>query len=278
MATSTPRTKATAQQEDTIRQLLAAGLIAEARKIVQAYNCTTSLLPSEQTIKALEKFITEDEDLIKVKEMIKILSNEQDTVLILGETGTGKELLARALHSDREGKFLSLNCAALPRELIESELFGHIAGSFTGAIKDRIGILQAANGGTVFLDEIGELPMLAQAAMLRTLQEKTIRKVGSNVEEGINCRIVCATWHDLGEEVKGNRFRNDLFYRLNRIVLKTKPLRDRPADINEIIDSLDKGRKVNEDMIEQIKELPLHGNVRELENLIRRIELFGSLD
>lgn len=234
-------------------------------------------LGSPKTLEWLGKYITTDKDTQREKDKCKLLSNTEDVVTILGETGTGKELLAQALHGARTGKFIALNCAAIPDELIESEMFGHVAGAFTGAIKDRIGKFQAAYDGTLFLDEVGELPLMAQASLLRVLQEKKIVRVGSNDEIAVKVRIVCATWHNLEEQVAKGLFRTDLYYRLTRIILKTKPLASRPEDLDLIITVLDKNKKVTPELREQIKGLPLKGNVRELENIIRRVELFGEI-
>lgn len=278
----TTKQKPTPEQQQLIEKLIGEGLIDNAKKILQDLNLYDIRFASTKTEEWLNRFITTDIELDKVKNKCRILSNTEDIVLILGETGTGKELLARSLHGDREGKFLALNCAAIPDTLIESELFGAIAGAYTGSIKDRAGIFQASGNGTVFLDEIGELPDMAQAALLRTLQERTIRKVGSMVEEKITCRIVCATWHDLKIEMVAGRFRKDLYYRLSRVVLKTKALRERLEDIPLLIKHFDRESKVtSEDMINKIIENMKQngsGNVREIENIIRRIELFGEVE
>lgn len=273
------KTKPTPEQELLLKSLLEKGLISNAREICKLYNIYHPSITSEASEKWLAKFITQDDRMKKVKDKCRILTNANDIVLIVGETGTGKELLAQSLHGDRSGKFLAINCAAIPDELIESELFGHIAGAFTGAFKDRVGIFQAAHNGTVFLDEVGELPLIAQASLLRALQENTVRKIGTNSEEKINCRIVCATWHDLKLSVEKGVFRRDLYYRLGRIVLHTCPLRERPGDIELIIDALDTGKKLSKEYRERVVTYITSngaGNVRELENIIRRVELFGE--
>jgi len=212
-------------------------------------------------------------------------------VLIEGETGTGKELLARAIHeaSPRKGKpFLAVNCGAIPSELIESELFGHEKGAFTGADKQKKGYFEAANRGTLFLDEIGELPMLAQAKILRALQEKEITKLGATQPIKFDVRIIAATNRNLIDEVATNHFRSDLFYRIAVAVLKLPPLRERPGDISLLIDRL--LDQINQESVDEpgykykkisasAKNLMLQhswpGNVRELQNTLCRAALWS---
>ena len=212
-------------------------------------------------------------------------------VLIEGETGTGKELLARAIHeaSPRKGKpFLAVNCGAIPSELIESELFGHEKGAFTGADKQKKGYFEAANKGTLFLDEIGELPMLAQAKILRALQEKEITKLGATQPIKFDVRIIAATNRNLIDEVAANHFRSDLFYRIVVAVLKLPPLRERSGDISLLIDRL--LNQINQESVDEpgykykkisasAKNLMLQhswpGNVRELQNTLRRAALWS---
>ncbi len=238
----------------------------------------TNLIPTASD-KELDNFITNDASLIKVKGKVKRLAEltQHLPVLILGESGTGKEILARALHGSRTGKFVAINITALPNELLESELFGHVKGSFTGANENRVGLMEEANNGTLFLDEIGEMPIGIQAKLLRALQEKAIRRVGDNKHIDISCRIVCATHCDLLELIKEKRFRADLYWRLQYSILKTKPLRERREDVFEILDAvLDPDGKVPDDVREQWSKLDLHGNVRELEALVYNYLLFGK--
>ncbi|TXH98607.1 MAG: sigma-54-dependent Fis family transcriptional regulator, partial [Pseudomonas sp.] len=204
------------------------------------------------------------------------------TVLIQGESGTGKELVARALHNlskRAKAPMISVNCAAIPETLIESELFGHEKGAFTGASAGRAGLVEAADGGTLFLDEIGELPLEAQARLLRVLQEGEIRRVGSVQSQKVDVRLIAATHRDLKTLAKTGQFREDLYYRLHVIALKLPPLRERGADVIEIARSFlarqcaRMGReelRFSQDAEQAIRHYPWPGNVRELENAIER--------
>jgi len=210
------------------------------------------------------------------------------TVLILGESGTGKELVARAIHeqSNRsDAQLISVNCAAIPETLIESELFGHEKGAFTGATAVRQGLVEAADGGTLFLDEIGELPLEAQARLLRVLQESEIRRVGSVQSKKVNVRLVAATHRNLKELAKKGEFREDLYYRLNVVELKLPPLRDRGDDVIELAQKLLERacEKLNRPLLSfsnqcerDIKRYPWPGNVRELENAVERAVILND--
>jgi transcriptional regulator with PAS, ATPase and Fis domain len=209
-------------------------------------------------------------------------------ILIEGESGTGKELLARAIHqaSPRSGRaFQVVNCGAVPSELVESELFGHLKGSFTGATKDHVGHFEAADGGTLFLDEIGELPLPAQVKLLRALQEGEVRRVGDSKLMRVDVRVVAATNRELGEEVKAGRFREDLFYRLAVLILKVPPVRERDGDLGPLIDGLlqrineqserakepgFKRKKLSVNARKLLMQEIWPGNIRELENTLRR--------
>ena len=204
------------------------------------------------------------------------------TVLILGETGTGKELIAKAIHNlsnRKENAFITVNCAALPVQLIESELFGHEKGSFTGAIEKRIGKFEVANGGTIFLDEIGELPLEIQAKLLRVLQEKEFERLGGKSTVHSDVRIVAATNRNLEKEVEQGKFRSDLFFRLNVFPIIVPPLRERKDDIPLLIKYfIDKYSKKLGKEVKSIKKSDLDillkydwpGNIRELEHIIER--------
>ena len=204
------------------------------------------------------------------------------TVLILGESGTGKELVARAIHdlgARKAAPFIAINMAAIPRELIEAELFGHEAGAFTGATATRTGLVEAAHGSTLFLDEIGELPLEAQARLLRVLQESEIRKVGSVQSKKVDVRLVVATHRDLKQLVVDGLFREDLYYRINVMTLLIPPLRDRGNDILELADAIlvRTCKRLKTPVLSfaesaslAIAKYPWPGNVRELENAIER--------
>ncbi|MFO0775332.1 MAG: sigma-54 dependent transcriptional regulator [Nitrospiraceae bacterium] len=218
----------------------------------------------------------------EVFDLIQRVAESPTNILISGESGTGKELVAKAIHfnSDRkQGPFVAINCAAIPETLLESELFGHLRGAFTDAKTDRRGLFEEADKGTLFLDEIGELPVTLQAKLLRAIQEKEIRRVGSPRPTSVDVRIIAATNVDLTEEAKAKRFREDLFYRLNVIEIRLPPLRDRREDIPLLVETfLEKcaralnrpARTVAEAAMARLVDYPWPGNVRELENVIER--------
>ncbi|MDD2308984.1 MAG: sigma-54 dependent transcriptional regulator [Desulfuromonadaceae bacterium] len=218
-----------------------------------------------------------------VFERMSRIVKTDSTVLVTGESGTGKELVARALHYNgtrRDQPFVAVNCSAIPEMLLESELFGHVRGAFTGAIKDKPGKFEAANNGTIFLDEIGTLPLHLQAKMLRVLQEHEVERVGSNKTVKLNVRVVSATNSDLENMVRQGGFREDLYYRLNVIPLRLPPLRERQQDIMYLTTFfLEKqcrlmGRppcSISKQALEALEQYSWPGNVRELENLIERM-------
>lgn len=218
-----------------------------------------------------------------VFERMSRIVKTDSTVLITGDSGTGKELVARALHFNgnrKERPFVAVNCSAIPEALLESELFGHVRGSFTGAIKDKAGKFEAANHGTIFLDEIGTMPLHLQTKLLRVLQEQEVERVGSNKPVKLHVRVISATNLDLEKKVKLGEFREDLFYRLNVIPLHLPPLRERRQDIIHLVQHfLEKlgrlmGRPkmtVNKQALEALEKYAWPGNVRELENLIERM-------
>lgn len=213
-------------------------------------------------------------------------ANSDATVLIVGETGTGKDLLARAIHrqSGRPGRFVAVNCSTINSEIIESELFGHERGSFTGAHQQKEGLFRYADGGTIFLDEIGDMPVQTQLSLLRVLQEQTVRPVGSHQEIPIDARVIAATNASLAEAVQLGTFREDLFYRLDVIRLEVPPLRDRPEDILFLFGHFLKQVCANygidcpalhQSFLDLLLEQPWPGNVRQLENLTQRLVLKG---
>lgn len=216
-----------------------------------------------------------------LRNLIELIAHSSSTALVTGESGTGKELVAQALHAVGPralGPFVPINCGAIPRELIESELFGHRKGSFTGALNNRLGRFELAHGGTLFLDEIGDLPMDMQVKLLRVLQERRILPVGADTEVPVDVRVIAATHKDLDEEVRAGRFREDLYYRLNVLPLRTTPLRDRRSDIAELLEFYaqryghESGRALTftADMVALLCEYDWPGNVRELANLTDR--------
>jgi len=217
-----------------------------------------------------------------VFELIAKISSARTNVLITGESGTGKELVARALHTEgsrASGAFVAVNCGAIPDELMESELFGHVKGAFTGAVADRPGLFREADGGTLFLDEIGELSLGLQVKLLRALQEKKVKPVGGTGEQDVDVRVVAATNRELEAEVARGAFRQDLYYRLNVIELRLPPLRQRREDVPLLVEHFlrrfakDQGKALSAltpAAIKRLEEYDFPGNVRELENIIER--------
>lgn len=228
------------------------------------------------------RIITRNPRMIELMGLAERVADTPLTVLIEGESGTGKELFAQLIHekSSRAGKgFVKINCAALPENLLESELFGHVKGAFTGAHQDRVGRFELADGGTIFLDEIGEMPLPLQAKLLRVLQSSEFERLGESVTRRVDVRVVAATNRDLPEEIAAGKFREDLFYRLNTVRLKIPPLRERREDVPLLAayfirryapkDSVDRTR-LSSDALAALTAYPWKGNVRELENVISR--------
>jgi two-component system response regulator AtoC len=219
----------------------------------------------------------------KLFERMKRIANTDSTALVLGESGTGKELVARALHfnSQRKDKpFIPVNCAAIPENLLESELFGYVKGAFTGAIRDKIGKFEAANHGSIFLDEIGTMPMHLQTKLLRVLQEQEVERIGSTKTIQLDVRVISATNLNLEEEVKKGNFREDLYYRLNVIPIQLPPLRERTEDILSLFKHfLEKNctdmkrplMSISNEALEILEAYRWPGNVRELENVVERV-------
>jgi two-component system nitrogen regulation response regulator NtrX len=234
------------------------------------------------------EMIGESDAITHIKKMIEKVAATNARVLITGPNGTGKELVAHWLHekSDRsKSSLIEVNCAAIPSELIESELFGHVKGSFTGANKDRAGKFEAANNGTIFLDEIGDMSLSAQAKVLRALQENKIQRVGSDRDIKVNVRIIAATNKDLKKEIKEGRFREDLYHRLAVILIKVPALKDRIEDIPLLINyftkkiALDQGVAQKEflpEAIDLLKDYDWTGNIRELRNVVERLLILGE--
>jgi DNA-binding NtrC family response regulator len=226
--------------------------------------------------------------MLQVRRLIETIAPTEATVMILGETGTGKELVARSLHeqSDRAGRaFIPVNCGALPENLVESELFGHRKGAFTGADANRKGLFEVANGGTLFLDEVGELDRSVQVKLLRFLECGEIRRVGENEPFRVDVRVLCATNRDLREMVKNETFREDLFFRLNTFEIGLPPLRERRADLPELARHLlarytaRRGHQAPSISPEALEVLATHdwpGNIRELANAIERASILAG--
>ena len=240
--------------------------------------------------KVAQKYIIvgESEAVIKMKEMISKVAPTDARVLITGENGTGKELVAHQLHQQSERSkenFIEVNCAAIPSELIESELFGHVKGAFTSAVKDRSGKFEAANKGTLFLDEIADMSLAAQAKVLRALQEKKIQRVGNGKDISVDVRVIAATNKDLLNEIKEGRFREDLYHRLAVIMIHVPSLDDRKEDIpllvSHFVDLLSKEqglekKSFSEGAYAKLDAYPWTGNVRELRNVVERLLILGE--
>jgi transcriptional regulator with PAS, ATPase and Fis domain len=281
--------------EADLRVLLSVGQTEAVQHILDLnpelkYKIENGLLVDSVTGAALwlKKFITEDEETLAMKSDAMKLAKIDDEVLITGETGTGKEIIARAMIGDREGKFQRINCAAMVETLIEAELFGHMKGAYTGAESSKPGMILSANGGVMFLDEVGDLPLTTQAKLLNVLQpidgKRYVRPVGSTDEKEVTCRFVCATHRDLKDMVEKNLFRKDLYARISTFELHIKPLRERKRDVVPIIMSLGESLKMvgkAKEFIEKYEQqilddkLSLDLNVRSLEQFVKRYNLWG---
>ncbi|GLI39508.1 sigma-54 dependent transcriptional regulator [Geobacter hydrogenophilus] len=244
-------------------------------------------LKSELSDKAdFRTIVGQSREMEKVFAVISKVADTEASILITGESGTGKELVARSIHANssrREAPFVAINCAAIPRDLLESELFGHLKGAFTGAIKDKTGKFQLADGGTLFLDEVGELPLELQPKLLRALQEKEVEPVGGTKVQKVDVRIVAATNLDIDKAIAGGTFREDLYYRLSVIPVHLPPLRERRKDIPLLIRYFcgkHGSEKVTfaKDTLETLVMYPWPGNVRELENTIERLLIMRNGD
>ena len=234
------------------------------------------------------QMIGESSAITSIKEIIEKVAQTDARVLITGPNGTGKELVAHWIHQKSErsnGPMIEVNCAAIPSELIESELFGHVKGAFTSAVKDRAGKFEAANGGTIFLDEIGDMSLSAQAKVLRALQENKISRVGSDKDIKVDVRVVAATNKDLKKEIEEKRFREDLYHRLAVILIKVPPLNERRDDIPLLVNFF--SEKIAEEhgsnvkaftgkAIDQLKVYDWTGNIRELRNVVERLIILGG--
>ena len=234
-------------------------------------------------VSKMYEIVGESEAITKVKEMIDKVAPTEARVLITGANGTGKELVAHQIHeksSRAKGSFVEVNCAAIPSELIESELFGHEKGSFTSAIKQRIGKFEQANGGTLFLDEIGDMSLSAQAKVLRALQENRISRVGSDKDIQVNVRVITATNKNIRKEIENNNFREDLYHRLSVILIHVPSLNDRSDDIPILADHFNSlickeygmsPKIINKDAIKELQKIEWTGNIREFRNVLERL-------
>jgi two-component system response regulator AtoC len=229
-----------------------------------------------------ENIVAKSKAMCDIFATVQKIADHKTTILITGESGTGKELIAKAIHYNgirKQTPLVAINCGGVPEHILESELFGHVKGAFTDAIRDKKGLFEEANGGTLLLDEIGELPMTLQVKLLRALQEEEIRPLGSNKSIKVDIRIIAATAKDLSEAVKNNTFRDDLYYRINVLPIVLPPLRERKEDIPLLVNHfirkfnlrLNKTvRGIHSNAIHRLMERPWRGNVRELENVIER--------
>ncbi len=258
-------------------------LLVTLRNALDRSNLVVETKNLKKKVNSKYKMIGETPGMLKVKELIDRVAPTDARVLITGSNGTGKEAVAHWIHekSNRaSAPFVEVNCAAIPSELIESELFGHMKGSFTGAVKDKAGKFEQADGGTLFLDEIGDMSLAAQAKVLRALQENRITRIGSDKDVTVNVRVIAATNKNLREEIEKNNFREDLYHRLSVIIIHMPSLNERTDDIPLLVDDFIKTcceeqnfptKKISPAAIEELKKINWRGNVRELKNVIERL-------
>lgn len=263
-------------------------MLITLRNALDRQNLSSENKALKKVVKRQYEMIGESSPMIEVKNMIEKVAPTNARVLITGENGTGKELVARQLHELSQRcccPFIEVNCAAIPSELIESQLFGHEKGAFTSAIKQRKGDFELADGGTLFLDEIGDMSLAAQAKVLRALQENKIVRVGGEKEIAVNVRILAATNKNLKEEIEKGRFREDLYHRLSVIVINVPPLRERKDDIPLLVDHFlglmarNMGKSVpifSDEAIEALQQFKWTGNIRELHNIVERLIILGG--
>ena len=264
-------------------------LLTSVRSALKNTSSKKSKINPKKTVSKYE-IIGDSKEIVNVKKLIEKISPTNAKVLILGPNGSGKELVARQIHSNSlrsDGPFIEVNCAAIPSELIESELFGHIKGSFTSAHKDRTGKFEAANNGTIFLDEIGDMSMSAQSKVLRAIQENKIQKVGSEKDIYVDTRVIAATNKNISELISENKFREDLYHRISVIELNVPPLNDRKNDIPILIEHFisllsnqyeNKRIFVDETGMKKMKSYDWKGNVRELRNVVERLFILSEND
>ncbi|MFQ3575956.1 MAG: sigma-54 dependent transcriptional regulator [Cytophagales bacterium] len=263
-------------------------LLLTVRNALEKSNLVVETKVLKQKINGQITIVGESTSINHVKETIDKVANTEARVLITGPNGSGKELVAKQLHEKSErckGPFVEVNCAAIPSELIESELFGHEKGAFTSAVKQKIGKFEQAVGGTLFLDEIGDMSLSAQAKVLRALQERKITRVGGEKDISVDCRVVAATNKDLKKEIAENRFREDLYHRLGVILIHVPALKDRKEDIpllvNHFLEQLandyrSKVKKIDKNALDVLKGFEWSGNIRELRNVVERLIILSG--
>ena len=268
-------------------------LLKSIRKVVSTPSSTpsttttsrlkTSKLRNQAECHTIEPIVGTSQEIVRVRELIDKVAQSEARVLITGENGTGKELVAKWLHcksSRADAPFVEVNCAAIPSELIESELFGHERGAFTSAIKQRKGKFEQADGGTLFMDEIGDMSLSAQAKVLRALQERKISRVGSDRDIEVDVRVIAATNKNLEQEIRDGNFREDLYHRIGVILIKVPPLRERKGDVavlvNHFLESICKEyriptKEIDAEAVALLSEKRWSGNIRELRNVVERL-------
>lgn len=257
-------------------------LVESALRLSPVSENESEVQSTPENAAALSTITGNSSRIVELREQISKLARSQAPIYISGESGAGKELAARAIHqqsSRRDGPFVAVNCGAIPEELMESELFGHLKGSFTGADQDKQGLFQAANAGTLFLDEVADLPLHTQVKLLRVIQEKSVRPVGSQAEQAVDVRLLSATHKNLSKEVEQGRLRQDLFFRINVIELSVPALRERIDDLSDLANdlltkiSIENGVpecSLSNEALDALKDYSFPGNVRELENILQR--------
>ena len=256
-------------------------LLSTVRSALQSESQSISVQKTIKKPNVSQQMVGESDAMQRIHKLISKVAPTQARVLVQGPNGSGKELIADAIHKHslrHKGPFVEVNCAAIPSELIESELFGHVKGAFTSAHKDRKGKFEAAHGGTLFLDEIGDMSLPAQAKVLRALQEHKVQRVGSDKDISVDVRVIAATNKNLSEEINARRFREDLFHRLAVIEIQVPPLNDRRGDIPLLIDhfsaALQPTKSIEQDAIKLLTEMNWTGNVRQLRNVVERLHIF----
>jgi two-component system nitrogen regulation response regulator NtrX len=258
-------------------------LLSTVRSALQSESQSISVQKTIKKPNVSQQMVGESDVMQRIHKLISKVAPTQARVLVQGPNGSGKELIADAIHKHslrHKGPFVEVNCAAIPSELIESELFGHVKGAFTSAHKDRKGKFEAAHGGTLFLDEIGDMSLPAQAKVLRALQEHKVQRVGSDKDISVDVRVIAATNKNLSEEINARRFREDLFHRLAVIEMQVPPLNDRRGDIPILIDhfsaALQPTKSIEQDAIKLLTEMNWTGNVRQLRNVVERLHILSD--